>query len=259
MSKAHLITLSILLLSIFIGCGGNISTPVTAHSGQTFTAAQVFNPKVGDTWTFESFCNNAKQTTTVTIEAAPDNAAGTVGHHIILHFTKTDACAYWGITAAQAEDRFLMLELPEGGWRGVADIPTFPQSCTWCKGHTSVTLNWHPVPGMSIPYMIVPASITEGQITQIPTQYHMFELWDVNTTDDISSTGDDAGFINWETDFSVENVTTPIYSGLAVVSHQFEGCNEEKWYFAPNFGLVQIVPLGTCTAIDPNKIIKRIH
>jgi hypothetical protein len=36
-------------------------------------------------------------------------------------------------------------------------------------------------------------------------------------------------------------VQTPIYTGPAIVSEQFEGqCGHELWYFAPGFGLVKI-------------------
>ena len=257
------LTLAVSLLfaiTLISSCGGMNTPPVT------LTAAQVFSPNVGDVWTFQ---NGYGDVTTVTIEAAPDNAAGTVGHHIILHFQKNADRAYWGLGIPQAEDHFLMLQLPDGTWRGVADIPNFPQSCPWCAGHKLATLNWHPIDGQPIPYQIVPASVTTGQIQKISTGYHWFLLNDVNTTDDITTEGaQDMGLSGWESDFSAEYVDTPAYQGVAAVSHQFEGkcgnrwCDEEKWYFAPNVGLVEIEPLAApsgASVPDPRVAIKRIR
>lgn len=251
--------LSVILVS---GCGAPMQ-PKPISNPQTFTAEQVFNTSmIGQTWTFQ---NGYGDITMVEVQSAPFDAAGTHGTHIILHFVKTADRAYWGVNIPQAEDHFLMFQNPDGSWRGVADIPTLPQSCPWCSGHTLETLNPRPVPGLPLPYMIVPASITEGQVISNPTQYEMWQLWDINTIDDIvnpptpSEQGSDMGGVNWNTEFSIEDVSTPAYTGLAVVSHQFEGCNEEKWYFAPNIGLVEIIPIANCIPFDVNIIIKRIH
>lgn len=234
--------------------------PISITSAQVFSTAMI-----GQTWTFE---NSYGDTSTIDVEAAPMDAAGTHGNHIILHFTKSADRAYWGLGIPQAEDHFLMLQLPDGGWRGVADIPTMPQSCPWCSGHTAQTINMHETPGSAEPYQIIPGSASEGTITKIPANFDWWVLWDVNTTDDITAnpSATDMGIRTWESDFSVEHVDTPLYSGPAIVSHQIEGtcgqvpCNEEKWYFAPGVGLVEIQPLGQVpTATDPNLTIKRVH
>lgn len=268
----------IVLLLLLVGCGGPMTQPPALQpTARIFTASEIFNPIPGDVWTFQSFCNNATQTTTITVEVAPDLAAGTFGRHIILHFTKTDACAYWALDVPQAEDRFLLFQLPDGAWRGVADITVMPQSCPWCAGHTLGTLNWRPIETQLAPYLIVPGALKEGDVQTTMTQYHWWLLNDANTTDDIAAPpimaeqGTDMGFRPWKTEFSVEPVDTPAYKGLAVVSHQFEGdcgpvwCNEEAWYFAPrddsqhfSGGLVQIIPLGVVPApADPRTAIKR--
>jgi hypothetical protein len=78
--------------------------------------------------------------------------------------------------------------------------------------------------------------------------------------------------IGWRTDSSIELVSTPVYSGPALVSEQWEsfsgpcfppgqqGCAHEKWYFAPRIGLVRVVPIdtGSGTAADPNLVLVRI-
>ena len=252
--------ISLCLLISMVAFGGNPSTPVAV---QTFTASQLFSTSmIGQTWVFQ---NGYGDITTVEVQAAPDDAAGTHGSHIILHFTKNADRAYWGLNIPGAEDHFLLFQLPDGAWRGVADLPIMPQGCPWCNGHTSATLNWHPVDGMPIPYQIVPASVSSDKVEKIPTEYHWWLLNDINTTDDITTEqAQDMGLAKWETDFSIESVDTPIYKGLAALSHQFEGscgsvaCDEEKWYFAPNVGLVEIQPVAGPNPADPNVTIKRI-
>ena len=263
-AKTILAVLALASIILLAGCGGLPTAPPI-----TFKAADLFNTgMIGQTWTFQ---NGYGDITTVEVQAAPDDAAGTQGSHIILHFTKTADRAYWGLNIPQAEDHFLMFQLPSGAWRGVADIPNMPQGCPWCNGHTLATLNWHPVPGMPIPYQIVPASVTFGKVDKIATAYHWWLLNDVNTTDDIvsppdpSEQGQDMGLAKWESDFSIDIVDTPIYKGAAALSHQFEGacgqiaCDEEKWYFAPNIGLVEIQPVAGPLPVDPNLTIKRIR
>lgn len=266
MAKA---TLAFFLFSIPLisGCGGaSMTMAPQASTAQSFTASQVFNTDmIGQTWTFQDAYGD---TTMIDVEAAPDDAAGTHGTHVILHFTKNADRAYWGPGIAQAEDHFMLLQMADGGWRGVADIPTFPLSCPWCAGHMAQTINMHSVPGQPDPYQIIPASATTAKVTKIPTAFDWWLLWDVNTMDDVSGnpSATDMGSRTWESDFSVEQVNTPAYSGPAVVSHQFEGtcgaqwCNEEKWYFAPKMGLVEIQPLGVVPSpSDPNITIKRVH
>jgi hypothetical protein len=63
----------------------------------------------------------------------------------------------------------------------------------------------------------------------------------------------------WRTEFYLEDVDTPIYSGLAAVSEQRENCNatftnpgcgHEKWWFAPGLGLVKVWQINSSDGIE---------
>lgn len=68
--------------------------------------------------------------------------------------------------------------------------------------------------------------------------------------------------VPWNTYWYVREVSTPIYSGEAVASHQCEGVHsdfEEVWLFAPYIGLVEIDALRQWGKVqEPPLVIKRL-
>ena len=63
----------------------------------------------------------------------------------------------------------------------------------------------------------------------------------------------------WRTEFYIEDVSTPIYSGPAAVSEQRENCNatftnagcgHEKWWFAPGLGLVKVWQINSTSGVE---------
>lgn len=216
----------------FLACS---SSPVV------FKAAELFPVKVGDSWVME---NQFGDQTNYDIETAPGVAGCETGDHFIMHVSKSAARTYWGDGIPLAEDRELFSRDSNGEIRGLADIPFLPASCPWCNGVTSETINWRPVTGEPLPYVIVPAALQVGQVIKMPTHYQGYIQPNVNTTQCVVAPASYYAEVQWETDFYVANVSTPAYSGPAVVSEQFEGNGStpvhEKWYFAPNIGLVQV-------------------
>jgi hypothetical protein len=263
---AHYFTCLTLLLSLSLfGCGG-ITPPVTGDhqplatptpAAVTITAAQVFTPHVGDVWTFK---NGYGDITTITMEAVPASNLVPAGS-ISLVYTKNSCRAYWGAGICDALLHFVLSPQPDGSWVSMASLFYFPtQIPDYMNGHHMATSDTIQVPGMPMPYTIVPASATTGITNSVLTMYDRWDESDVLTFDSVIS-GPAAARVRWQTDSYIENVSTPIYSGPALVSEQFEStCIHEKWYFAPGHGLVKVIPLdnGSCTVSDPLLTMERI-
>lgn len=249
-----------LSLTIFIsGCGGNSTAPVsTSTQIVTITAAQVFTPHAGDVWTFK---NGYGDITKITQEALPPSNLIPAGS-ISFHYTKNSCRAYWGAGICDADLQFILSPQVDGSWVSPASLFSFPtQIPDYMNGHRTLTADFVQVPGMPVPYTIIPATATTGKTTSVPTQYDRFDSFDVLSFDSIVS-GPAVARVRWQTDSYIENVSTPIYSGPALVSEQFESsCIHEKWYFAPGHGLVKVIPLdnGSCTPGDPNLTMERIN
>ena len=253
----HIVAFSLLLsLTILSGCGG---TPVPAI---TLTAQQVFAPKVGDVWTFQ---NGYGAINTVTIEAPaslhrvnPDgtvtdiswndqsNVSGRTGNNVVFHYQKTDPCSYWALCIPDAELWFVLNQNQDGSWRSTASLIDFPQGCPWCSPgpaiFTSDVLDNQP--GIGTPYQIIPPTLHTGDMivdkTRVNATFNPGLTFDNTIPAGAPLTGPADGEF-FETDFYIEDVSTPVYSGPASVSDQFEGpCGHEKWYFAPGWGLVKV-------------------
>ena len=231
------------LLVFLSGCGGRFSnnqpkaSPATVPAG-AILAADIFHAPVGTQWDMQ---NDLGDVTHFSIEAAPENDACETGNHIAMHITKTMARTWWGVGFAGAEDHFNLSIDADGSYRGIADINQN------VNGLDFMTINWRPVPGDASPYMIVPPYFVRGTTQTTPTFYHGYMLRHVNTND--CTMGDeDIGLIDWKSSFYESTVSTPIYSGWAMVSEQTENCANpavfcgahERWYFAPGIGLVMI-------------------
>lgn len=247
------------LLFLTLTACGQIVKPNSAtvqNPSVTLTAAQVFSPHINDVYTFR---DGYGHTIWITVQAAPSNfmPAGTINFVI----QKNSCQAYWAVGICDALIHFALSPQPDGSWVSMASLFYFPtQLPDYANGHRMMTSNYLQVPGMPVPYTIVPASATSGFTSYNPTYYDRYDAYDAFTFDSIVS-GPLVDRVRWQTNSYIENVSTPVYTGPAMVSEQFESnCIHEKWYFAPGLGLVKIIPLdnGSCTPTDPLKTIVRI-
>lgn len=195
---------------------------------------------IGQVWIFQ---NGYGDLTTVSVEAPGSGTGVPPGQNVVLHYTKSNARAYWMPVDPTAELWFMLHQESDGGWTARHMF----MSCTLCvPGHTAGTLDVVPGPGG---YTIVPAQ--DG--LSLNAVYQPFWQYDVLTWDSgINSLV--PGTIPWRTDSYVENVVTPVYSGPTLVSEQWENCPDvcihEKWNFAPGMGLVRIRQLDNASGLD---------
>lgn len=261
------------LLVVFVGCGGKTS-PIAHLAPTTLTAAQVFTTSmIGQTWTFQ---NGYGDTSIVSVEPAPPNAAGFSGNNAVFHYhDKSAARAYWNPGTPNAELWFVLHEQPDGSWNSTASLINFPQSCAFCSdppNWKTLTSDIRQVPGQPMPYGIIPASATSGVTDTVDTSYQSHTLFNGPQPDfsDVTLTQSANAAISWRNNFYIENVSTPLYSGPAIVSEQWEGpcfptmqpgCAHEKWYFAPGLGMVKVIPLniGAGDNADPNLTMIRTN
>lgn len=250
--------------SLLSGCGGG---PLPQASPVTLSAGQVFSATVGATWTFK---NGYGDTTSITIQDAPAATACVQGKNIIWHYSKSADRAYWQPGVPGAELSFALHQEADGSWRSTASLISFPQSCPFCVGGwTQGTLDALSVQGQPLPYLIVPPIATQGSVVSVQTQYRA--SWDLTqqTLACLSDPGP-ASAVAWRTDSYIEQVSTPVYTGPAMVSEQWEGpcsasqpgCAHEKWYFAPSWGLVKVIPLDIGTGrddADPQLAMERVQ
>lgn len=260
--KKSLSFLVLLTLTLAMtGCGSHAQTqrPIASSvPAATITAAQVFDPQkqLNHTWTF---VNGYGDTTWITVQPVTSDfmPTGTVN----LVFQKNSCRAYWGAGICDALIHFALSPQPDGSWASMTTLFDFPaQIPAYANGHRMITSDFMPVSGMFTPYTIIPASATDGKLESVSTDYDRYDAYDAYTFNSIVY-GQPSARVFWQTTSYIENVTTPVYSGPALVSEQFESsCIHEKWYLAPDLGIVKIVPLdnGSCTPSDPNLAIVRI-
>lgn len=132
---------------------------------------------------------------------------------------------------------------PDGSWIHDHMLIKVPESCSYCNGTTSYTDDVAGAPGDATPYLIVPSGTGDVQ-----TQYVHWRTIDVLTWQSVI-TGEASTPLYCRTRSYKENVSTPFFTGQALVSEQWElcstdaiGCDHEKWYFAPGLGLVKVQP-----------------
>lgn len=265
--------ITVFFLLILWGCGGSpktavrpiasnatptptpFPTPTPVTDQITITADSVLNMgMIGQTWTFQ---NALGMTNTFTIESAPPVAACRDGNNLVIHMTKTDKDTYWLLGADQAEILFLLHQNPDGSWRSTASLINEPLGSTF-NGPLVATYDViDNQPGMPMPYMIAPPDtatgdnfINETRATSIGGDSLTFSC---EIPAGFPLTGpNDGGY--FRTDFYLAQVRTPLYSGAAIVSDQYEGaCGHERWYFAPGLGIVEIESLndGGETKLNP--------
>ena len=279
-SHAMKALLAALFLSAIVGCGGNVKTvqaapsptpnpviasatptpfptPVPVKDQVTITADSVMNMgMIGQTWTFQ---NSFGEMNTFTIEAVPDGVACHGGNNLAIHMTKTTAHTYWGLGIDQAEVWSVLHQNDDGSWRFISNLLNFPSGCPWC-GNGPVAITSEVVdnqPSLPLPYLIAPPTTSTGDNFINETRVTGLNTDGLNYTCNIPSDTPLTGLGDGEyfrTDFYLAEVTTPAYSGPAVVSDQYEAdCGHERWYFAPGKGIVEIESLndGGQTKLNP--------
>ena len=238
-------------------------------------ATDLYTARPGDVWTF---VNGYRDTTTITIEAAPDSVACRGGRNTIWHYRKQNARAYWLPGVEQAEIRFVLHQEPDSSWRSTASVIQLPKSCPWCNGATTFT--WQILdnqPGGPQGYQIIPPSLEPGE-RRSTGETHADAMGGpgIQRLDCLVPAGQlttplDHG-AQWRTEFYLENVVTPVYSGTAAVSEQWENCNvfrtnagcgHEKWWFAPGWGLVKVWQINSGSGVegdlDTKLIMQRVR
>jgi hypothetical protein len=232
---------TILCVTIIAACGGSSALP-QPKPAVSLSAAQVFSTSmVGQTWTFRNGYGD-----TTTIEVQPGEAPNSV----IWHYIKDNARAYWTPGADGAELWFELDLDPANanGWYNTTAHIIFRGQCqwSWCTGPQDFTYVNETTPGKPRPYLIIPPTGNDLSRTRLDTTFLDFGNPDTR----------------WRTDAYVEEVGTPVYSGPALVSEQWEGpCTHEKWYFAPGKGLVKVVDLdeGDCQGLPDGLTMVRVQ
>jgi hypothetical protein len=233
-------------------------TPIATPTPQvTITAASVFNMgMIGQTWTY---INGNGAINTFEIQAVPDGTACRSGNNLAIHMTKTTANTYWQLGAAQAEIWFVLHQNDDGSWRSTASLINMPLGSLFSGPMVLSSDVIDNQPGMPRPYMIAPLDTATGQHFIYETRSSATGVsglsYTCNVPDGTPLTGPSDGEY-WRTDFYIESVSTPMYTGPAIVSDQFEGvCGHEKWYFAPNLGIVEIQSLNDGGEIKNNSSV----
>jgi hypothetical protein len=253
----------VLALLVVIANSGNSAAPATAPV--TLTAGQVFSASmIGQTWTFQ---NGYGDISSIDIQRAAFCEAGICdGKSIVMHFAKTACRSYWQPGVCGAELWFVIHLEADGSYRTIASKVNFPQGCPYalCVPSTAPTLttqNPKAVPGMPLPYTIIPAAGTEGQRATVKTAYTSF--WQTGVlTDEAVTPNFPVTRVPWSTTSGVKEITTPMTGTVkALISEQREGLVHEVWYAAPGFGFVEFSPLdfGNGKGLDPLLTMKRIR
>jgi hypothetical protein len=248
------------------------TTPTPAPVPQvTITAASVFSmSNIGQTWEFTNgYADVCKMAVEVpqAVNVEPDDSevditlsdptqiAGRTGDTAVIHFNpggiKSNDRCYWMLNVHGAELWFPLHFESDGSARSTSSVINLRNGCPWCgpdgKPSTAPYIaTWQVVdtqPGMAKPYMITPPTISTGDHfiyeTRVCAAGGPGLTYDAATPAPALCGPNDGEY--WRTDFYIANVSTPVYTGPAIVSDQFEGmCGHELWYFAPGFGIVKI-------------------
>ena len=252
-----------------------IATAVATETrSERIAASAAYSPRIGDVWTF---VNAYRDTTTITTVAAPNSVACRKGKNVIWRYHKTNARAYWLPRVVGATIDFVLHQDPDRSWRSTSSVISMPQSCPWCNGATQFTWqildNPPPIPNG---YRITPPTLVRGDRVIYETvadalggagQYTFDCLVPVGRL--VAQPGHGA---QWRSEFYIEEVQTPAYSGPASVSEQWENCNamrtnvgcgHEKWWFAPGLGLVKVWQINSGSGVegdeDPRLIMVRVR
>ncbi len=227
-----------LCLPLLCGCG---------NPSRVYTAHEVLPLAAGQEWDMEDQDGN---TTHFQILARPDYQGCQDGKFLDMYITKTANSAYWAPGVPGAWDNFI-LKSDSGSWRSVTEFAGYQVV------PPIITAQKNPIAGQPLPYFVLPPnmSISAGQSIEINTAYIPVIVWyeDLSTCALLSDANQAPGSwgwpigtpIQWQTTTTVENVSTPVYTGEAVKTVYCETpsggtCSNETWYFAPFIGVVEI-------------------
>jgi hypothetical protein len=233
------IAFSILLVSILllfgIGCssGSYLSCSAVYRTSSPSSSKELF-PGAESKW---DMCDEKGRITHFAI--TPLSKAGCESGEIAdLYITKERPGAYWMPTYTDANDHSALKHDSNGQWRAIHQITYFGAGQFF--GYDGETSDMLVTSGN--PYVFTPAPGDEESI----------QSGTVNFTADMGGNTFDctSGFpstpFTWISKFSHANVSTPFYTGAAVLNVEAENCaanpscSIENWYFAPGIGLVEI-------------------
>jgi hypothetical protein len=218
---------------------------------------------IGQTWTFQ---NAYGDTTTIDIQAAPVTDYVPSGC-TVWHFAKNNDRAYWSPSTPNAENWQIVCPAADSSWYSIGNLISYPTGCFYCSGPFFETQDVQSTEAGKFPYIMVPALATEGIRISVNTNYANYIITG-NTSAELtynsvvssSNRSPFAPTVPWTTNATIEQVSTPLYTGLALMNDQHEGAFNEHWFFAPGLGLVEIQPVvGGQGPVDPNLTIKRVH
>jgi hypothetical protein len=229
-----ILVVALLSLSSVACSDGSYFSCSAVYRSSTLSSSKELFPGTESKW---DMCDDHGRTTHFAITHL-SKAGCESGEIADLYITKDNRGAYWGPTFANANDHWTMKHDPNGQWRAIhQDTYLGPGGFFGYDGETSDML-----PTSGNPYVVIPAAGDEESI-QIGT---------VNFTADLGGHTFDctSGFPSspstWISKFSQVNVSTPFYTGAAVLNEEAENCDAnpkcaiEKWYFSPGIGLVEI-------------------
>jgi hypothetical protein len=248
----------LLVVACVLACADG---PASPDHTQLITAAEAYSPRIGERWTF---VNGYGDTTTIVTQAAPNPVACRGGANVVWRYEKSNARAYWLPGVPEATIDFVLHQDPDSSWRSTASVISFPQSCPWCNGATKYTWdvldNAAPTPNG---YRITPPSIRVGEHLSFESYIDSKGGEGIHTLGCVVPDGQLIALpghgLQWRTEFYIETVSTPLYSGPASVSEQWENCNvthtnpgcgHEKWWFAPGYGLVKVHQINSGSGVD---------
>lgn len=170
--------------------------------------------------------------------------------------TNNGTNCYWNPGTQAAHMEGIMQKQADGSFSYTAFNITFPFSCQFCNGWKYLTVDVAPSGDGKIPYLIVPASASSDRVDVVDTDYYGYGI-----------TGTDSSVLTWNSIIggtlppathwrsvsTVEQVSTPSYSGPAISVEVFEGpcfradgsyfaaaqCNHEKMWWAPQWGFIK--------------------
>ena len=252
------VSIVFLAAASLIGCGQSASQ--NTNSGQNITGTQVFTSSmVGQTWTFQ---NSYGDVTTIQVSAAPVTNYIPAGC-VVWDFKKNNARAYWSPGNTTAENLQVLCPQKDGSWNSILNLSNFPDGQAPSTTPLIETQEVQPNEPGKLPYILIPAS---GSISVSTAYINYIDLTQLTFNSIVDPAHQSPFFpvVPWTTNGMIAQVDTPIYKGPALVSDQHEGVVNEKWYFAPGLGLVEIQPIHGGSDTDPettdgiNLTIKRV-
>jgi hypothetical protein len=242
----------VLFALLFIsGCGGSVSKPLptatpnpVAHdvTAAVVPATDLIN-QVGKTMHFTS--GNGCHTDIAISNPPQGLVAGRGGVNVVFDYSKDRPDCYWNVGIAGAALQFVLHRNDDGeSYRSIASLMTFPNGCPFsiCTGKANpVELTVDAVdndPSIQQGYQIVPPSLSGAQHIVFDTFFTGYSA-DGLTFDDVIPAGAPLGTSTggefWRTEYYLQWLDQPGFSGWAAVSEQWEDrCGHEKWFFAGN-------------------------